>query len=155
MNIELCVTKDSRLESSSYREIVQQYFQELAALLPMVYAALSSDDLSQIHIIVVDGSDSGRSATTSDASDRLRYRIKLVPENEVSLAEIIAHELCHVVQFYQGRMKELSGRDGVLDWEGEIYEYRGRPYRDCPWEQEAMLNANVLHSKLLEERSCS
>lgn len=150
MKIEFRSNESSQLEDIPYLTLVRRYVNGIVALLPSLYCGLDKNDLDRLHITIMDGEEREGSSTTPHVSDPFRFRIKLVAENGVDLAEVIAHELCHFVQLLQGRLKELPGRRDALVWEGQIYDLPGRPYRKRPWEQEAMLNATLLHSKLLE-----
>ena len=155
MNIELRVTSESRFEKDSYRQFVALHFKIIGEQLPYVYTGLSEKDLERLHIIVFDGPNTERSYTKPHSTDPFRYVICLVPEDATALPEVIAHELCHVIQFIQGRLKVFTGRNDALVWEGEVFYLQGRPYSKRPWEKEAMFNAHIIYSRLLDGLSSS
>ncbi len=73
------------------------------------------------------------------------YNLIIRRRSDVSLKEILAHEMAHLSQYVSGRlqMDVLSGR---CWWEGKEYG-NDVPYNERPWEQEAF----KVQERLLKE----
>ena len=73
---------------------------------------------------------------TAEILDNGQYLINvnmLYLDIDMDLDRVLIHELQHILQFHQGRLKTL---DSGFYWEGQIYSFDW-PYDERPWEIEA------------------
>jgi len=54
---------------------------------------------------------------------------------------IIAHELCHMMQFLSGWMDSVSDDPDVVIWKGEIFRKSNLDPLNMPWEKDAKNNS--------------
>lgn len=67
--------------------------------------------------------------------------------------EVLAHELVHAEQYFQGRLKKeyIRGKGWAHSWNDNLSKNRGstyRAYRNQPWEQEAWARQGELAEKV-------
>ena len=79
---------------------------------------------------------------------------QLIFNGNFALLEVLAHELVHAEQYYQGRLENewVSGRGWEYRWHGETNTNRGSTYaayRRQPWEIEAFDRQNALASQVV------
>lgn len=72
----------------------------------------------------------------------------ILRENSI-LKEVIPHELVHLHQYEIGDLK-VDRNKKVFIWKGESYDY-STPYRDRPWEKEALKLQRVLWKKFKKQ----
>lgn len=76
-----------------------------------------------------------------------KFTIFINPYYDTSTTiEILSHELIHLCQYKEGRLKLLGG--GLVMFEGDTLNIRRTPYLARPWEKEAFYHQTGLSIKI-------
>ncbi|MHB8473804.1 MAG: hypothetical protein ACYDC8_13365 [Gammaproteobacteria bacterium] len=146
MNVEFCIESEaSWIEANGLSEKILRTIADLEEDLLVLYEEIDRATLHDLSLIVTDGrpADTESSCTRITANPSV-FRMRLVPNGHNAIEEIIAHELCHIMQMTAGKLLTISSEPHSVIWKGEKYCVTDLSYRRRPWEQEAMFNAQAL-----------
>lgn len=93
------------------------------------------------------GSDGG---TINIEDDNFLMFLVEVP-SVISTVQVLFHEMIHVQQDLEGRLKEIKGTDKLL-WKDQEWVWNAVKHDDRPWEREAIEGGARLYEEYENER---
>jgi hypothetical protein len=114
-------------------------------------------NLQNVEIVILDVSDNARSTIFSGKNvngfvvERFDgvLQVFIYPfESRLKTYQTLAHELVHVSQLANGRLKIINASIGI--WEGDTVNVSSIEYSDRKWEQEAFNKQSILFKNVRE-----
>lgn len=141
-------------EDEGRRNLILKITQFLEVSILKLYPSVSSEKLESINLLFIDSTAAEvGSSCTQNIYDPSSFLIKISFESGHDIVEIIAHELCHVLQHISGKMSSIGDSKEIIKWEGREFNINNIEHSQRPWEIEAMMNAIQLHSLYYSRRA--
>ncbi|WLI14397.1 MULTISPECIES: hypothetical protein [Pseudomonas] len=106
------------------------------------YEKVRIDELNEVRLGFVDMTGIVNNASLKrNNEDHGMFLIRLTFDCNDDISLIIAHELCHMMQFLSGWMDSASDDPDVVIWKGEIFRKSNLGPLNMPWEKDAKKNS--------------
>ncbi|EHK9186190.1 hypothetical protein VXI04_004326 [Vibrio vulnificus] len=99
--------------------------------------SLTHTEISDLQVIVCFDSAITDACCVRHNTESNKFLIKLSKRSFQMLGNVLAHELCHVIQMLNGSLVPILEGDGVAIWKGERFELSKIKHNKRPWEMEA------------------
>ena len=117
----------------------------------IISVGLDNAGISGVNVVVSELSNSAKEQFTSgELKAHVRYfngtfYLFLDKYGRKEAMDVISHEIIHMVQYTTG---QLIYENGVLYWEGLIYDLENLDYENRPWERDAFSRESDLSLKV-------
>jgi hypothetical protein len=117
----------------------------ITALLPSMIKQLGLEKSKKSVLIMVDEVEALGVTVPFESFDC--YLIVIKPQRMVSIGATLAHEMVHVKQMAQGKLRKVTKTHTM--WAGKRYT-KTTKYLDQPWEQQAFAMQELVFRRALE-----